>query len=131
MKETVLPEGVTRDQALYHIRRLQSSCNLLREIETGNMPMSSYSSGETEFKKNDKGQILVNKENHPVEIPVSLPIYGATTRDTHCLAFAVKSAIFSDYQLLSSWGGKEDAQAMINESRLCPKKAIVYETRRS
>ena len=79
------------------------------------MPTSTWSSGETEFKKDAKGQIMVNKENHPIEIPVFLPIYGATPQDTHCLSFAVKSAITSDFQLLSGWGGRDDALALINE----------------
>ena len=128
--EPRIPEGVTREQALYHIRRLQSSCNLLRDIETGNIPVSHYSSGEVELKKNAKGQTCVDKDNHPIEVPVALPIHGVTPRDTHCLSFAVKSAIFSDLSLLSEWGGHDDALAMIDEARLFPRKAVVYEARR-
>ena len=126
MKEC-LPEDVTKDQVLYHVTRLRNSCNLLRSLDSGDFPLSLYSSGETELKRNSKGQLLVDKDHHPIEVPVALPIFGETPRDIHCLRFAVTQAIFSDLSLLSEWGGREEAQALVNESRLVPKKGIIYE----
>jgi len=60
--------------------------------------------------------------------PVSLPVFGETPRDIHCLRFAVTQAIFSDFMLLSEWGGHDDALAMIQESRF-PTKGVIYELR--
>lgn len=123
MKEC-LPADVTKDQVLYHVKRLRFSCNLLRSLDLGEFgALQFYSSGETEIKRNSKGQICVDKDHHPIEEPVALPIFGKLPSDIQCLRFAVCSAIFSDLQLLSEWGGKEDAIAMINESR------TVYESK--
>ena len=124
MKEG-LPEDVTREQAIYHIRRLRSSCELLRELDSGNFPLANYSSGETKTRKMQgfPGEKL-KKDEEPE--PVSLPVFGKNPRDTHNLRFAVCSAIFSDLQLISEWGGRADALAMINDSRF-PTKMVIYE----
>jgi hypothetical protein len=125
-----LPEDVTREQVLYHVTRLRESCELLRTLDSGDYPLALYSSGETQVKKNAKGQTLVDKDRQVIMEPVALPIFGTTPRDTHCLRFAVTQAIFSDLSLLSEWGGHDDALAMIDEARLFPRKAVVYEARR-
>jgi hypothetical protein len=124
--EIPLPRGVTKDQALYHIRRLRESCELIRSIDSGSYPLRFYSSGEVEHKKMQgfPGEKLKKDEEGE---PVSLPVFGTTPRDTHCLRFAVTQAIFSDLQLISEWGGHDDAIAMVNESRLIPKKGTIYE----
>jgi hypothetical protein len=128
MKEC-LPEDVTQEQVLYHVKRLRFSCNLLRSLDLGEFgALQFYSSGETQLKKNSRGQIYVDKDHHPIEEPVALPLFGKLPSDTHCLRFAVASAIFSDLRLLSEWGGKDDALALIDETRLFPKKGIVYES---
>jgi hypothetical protein len=124
-----LPEDVTREQVLYHVTRLRNSCNLLRTLDSGDYPLALYSSGETQVKKNAKGQTLVDKDRQVIMEPVALPIFGTTPRDTHCLRFAVTQAIFSDLELLSEWGGREEAQALVNESRLVPKSTMIYERR--
>jgi hypothetical protein len=108
---------------------LRESCELLRTLDSGDYPLALYSSGETQVKKNAKGQTLVDKDRQVIMEPVALPIFGTTPRDTHCLRFAVTQAIFSDLELLSEWGGREEAQALVNESRLVPKSTMIYERR--
>lgn len=125
--ETPLPEGVTKDQALYHVGRLQASCKLLRYLDSGDYPLSHYSSGETNPRKVVKTSFAGERIKEIVEEPVSLPVFGTTPRDIHCLRFAVCSAIFSDLQLLSKWGGHNEAIQMIEDSKLFPKKGTVYE----
>lgn len=126
MKEG-LPADVTKEQALYHIRRLRESCELLRSLDSGSYPLRFYSSGETKPRKQQgfPGEKLKRDEEPE---PVSLPVFGTTPRDTHCLRFAVAQAIFSDLQLLSEWGGHDDALALINESRF-PTKLVIYDSR--
>lgn len=125
-REQCLPEDVTEEQILYHVQRLRNSCNLLRTLDSGDYPLPFYTSGETELKRDAKGQLLVDKDHHPIKVPVALPIFGTTPRDTHCLSFAVKSAISADFDLLSEWGGHEDAMEMINETKLFPKNGTIY-----
>ena len=117
MKEG-LPEDVTKEQVLYHVTRLRNSCNLLRTLDTGDYPLQFYSSGETQVKRNAKGQTLVDKDRQVIMEPVALPIFGTTPRDIHCLRFGVTQAIFSDLELLSEWGGRDEALALIGESKL-------------
>jgi hypothetical protein len=125
MKEG-LPEGVTRDQVLHEVEGLRSSCTLLREIETGNMPNSTWSSGEKDFKRDAKGQVMHDKDGKIIFGPVALPIYGVTPRDTHCLSYGVKRAIGSRLQMLTEWGGHDEAMEMIREYQLKP-KGVIYE----
>ena len=126
MKEG-LPEDVTKDQVLHEVEGLRSSCILLRQLESRDYPLEYYSSGEVEFKRNDKGQLLVDKDHHPIEVPVALPVYGKLPSDNACLLHGVKRSIGSRLQMLSEWGGHDEAMDMIREYQLIPKKGTIYE----
>jgi hypothetical protein len=110
-----LPESVTKVQAKMYAERLVTSCDLLRSLDTGNFPLTVYSSGETRQKK------IFNKETRNwelVEEPVDLPIFKDQKSSMLGLRFALCSAIFSDFMMLSSWGLREEALCVINERKI-------------
>ena len=122
-----MPEDVTKDQVLHEVEGLRSSCILLRSLESGDYPLEFYGSGEVELKRNAKGQLLVDRDHHPIEVPVALPIFGKLPSDSACLLHGVKRSIGSRLQMLTEWGGHDDAMLIIREYQLIPKKGVIYE----
>lgn len=111
------------------VNRFTANCDTLRQLDSGDYPLAFYSSGETQIRHNAKGQILVDKDHHPLTEPVALPVYGKLPSDTHCLRFAVCQAIYSDLGLFIEMGGGDDALDIINSRRLFPKKGTVYQSK--
>lgn len=113
MVERPCPEVSKRDAELY-VNRLVASCDLLRSIDSGNFPISHYSSGEFKIKRRRGADGKVYEESDPV----FLPLYKDPKSSMLGLRFLVCSAIFSDFMQLSEWGAREQALEVINERRL-------------
>jgi hypothetical protein len=109
---------VTSQDAELYLTRLIKSCELRQSLDSGNYPLTHYSSGEEKA-----AQVRVRpdgiKEIVPTEI-VQLPIWKPQKGREKGLRYGVLFSIYSDFNMLCEMGLQKEATEIVVFDRSMP-----------
>lgn len=97
---------ITPQDAEFYIDRLTRVCELRWEIDSGNYPLTHYSSGERKEKRTPKGVVETDEF-------VYLPIYKDPQSPVKGLRFGVLHTIFETAEMLGSMGLRQVADEIL------------------
>lgn len=96
----------TPQDAEFYIDRLTKACELRWEIDSGNYPLTVYSSGERKEKHTPKGVVETDEF-------VYLPIYKDPHSPVRGLRFGVLHTIFETSEMLGRMGLRDVADEIL------------------